>query len=440
MTFTSTATHPPHRRLRMRSTDAVLAAIQESAETALTIAAVAVFPGPAPTPASLRARVQHRFAAIERLRLRPETDARGRLRRPYAWLRADEFDAARHVTDAKLLPGQRLDDLLAELIGRGMPETPDAPLWEVHVVPDAEPGHHALVLRAHHALLDGSSLFTALRLLGDDPPGEPPSPADHATEPRPQADARSMAHAVHGMLRRAGSYACNVPVQTGRIVLSRELPGSTMDAARDALPGERSSANDVFLAAVTAALAAHPELLGDAPRTDRVYVGVPVDLRDLDTRHALGNHVSAVRVRLPLGETDASARLRDVRRQMNDNKRLARAQGLARLTGGVSGLGLPVVRGLARQALRDDPRITLNATLPQWGRERFVMDGRTARSVFVVSCLAPRSGLIPALTRYGAGYTLCLTTDSAHRSHARPFTDALVDEVRALAGLGQGRG
>ncbi|UGQ12338.1 WS/DGAT domain-containing protein [Yinghuangia sp. ASG 101] len=439
MTFTSTAAHHPHRRLSMRSTDAVLAAIQESAGTSLTIAAVAVFPGPAPTPARLGARLRHRFASVERLRLRPETDDRGRLRQPYAWLRADDLDPARHITDAKLLPGENLDDLLAELVGRGMPETPDAPLWEIHVVPDAEPGHHALVLRAHHALLDGSSLFTVLRLLGDDPRGELPAPADHAAEPRPRADAKSMAHAVRGMLRRAGSYACNVPVESGRTVLSSAIPGGTMEAARNALPDDRGSANDVFLAAVTAALDSHPALLGDAPRTDRVYTGVPVDLRDRDTRHALGNHVSAVRVRMPLGETDALARLREVRRQMNDNKRLARAQGLARLTGGVSGLGLPVVRGLARQALRSDPRITLNSTLPQWGREEFVVDGRTARSVFLVSCLAPRSGLTPALTRYGAGYTLCVTTDSAHSTHARPFTDAILHEIRALAALGETR-
>lgn len=435
MTFTSTAIDHPHRRLRMRSTDAVLAAVQESSHASLTIAAVAVFPGPAPTPAHLGARVRRRLAPVTRLRLCPETDARGRLRRPYAWLAADDLDPARHVTDAKLLPGQRLDDLLADLVGRAMPETPDAPLWEIHIVPDAKPGHHALVLRAHHALLDGSSLFTVLRLLGDDP-GPAPDPAAHDTTPRPHTDARSMVHAVRGMLRRAESYLCNMPVDSARRVLSCELPGAVMEAARDALPEGRGSANDVFLAAAAAALDAHPDLLG-APRvTDRAYIGVPVDLRDADSRHALGNHVSGVRVRLPLGETDPRARLRDVRRQMDENKRLARAQGLARLTGGVAGLGTAGVRGVAHQAVHSDPRITLNSTLPRWGREPFVVDGRTARSVFLVSCLAPRSGFMPALTRYGDGYTLCVTTDGAHGIHARPFADALLAEVRALAARG----
>ncbi|MBT2443091.1 DUF1298 domain-containing protein [Streptomyces sp. ISL-36] len=331
--------------------DAVLALQQENSGFPATIGLVAVFPGPAPTPEQLNDRVRQRLGPVTRLRLRMETDARGRLRRPYVWRLADELDVACHVAHDRLRSGQCLEDLAADLIGRSMPRVAGGPLWDLRVVHDAAPGHFALVLRAHHALLDGASMLTVMRLLGDDKAGSvSPVPRELEAVPAATGGVREMAQALRGLGRRPGRYQCSESVAvSGRTVAWSSFPADVMDAARKALPEGRTSPNNVFLAAFTSAVHACPGLLGRGPRLDRVCAAVPVDLRGPEFRHALGNFLSGVRVRLPLEMADPMMRLREVGRQMDDNKRLRSAHGLARFVDYLAGLGGVGVRFVARQ-------------------------------------------------------------------------------------------
>ncbi|MCX4907708.1 wax ester/triacylglycerol synthase domain-containing protein [Streptomyces sp. NBC_00878] len=423
--------------MKMRGPDAIMALLQESCRLPVTAAAVTVFPGPAPTPEQMHQRVCHRLAPVGRLRLRPDTDGAGRLRRPYSWRVAEKLDVSRHVTHDRLRPGQRLEDAVADLVRRSMPEAVGGPLWELRVVQDAAPGHFALVLRAHHALLDGASLFTVLRLLGDDQPGTaPPSPEGLEAEPMVSAGVRTVVHAVAGMLPPAGRYPCNEPVDEGRTIGWHGISADVMEAARNALPEGRTSPNNVFLAAFTAAVRACPDLLGQSPRLDRAYAAVPVDLRGPQAPYALGNYVSAVRVRMPLETADPLARLREVGHQMRENKRLRRAEGMAWLADHVVGLGAAGARVFVRRLFGGRSPATFTCTFPRWGTDALVLYGRTAESVIAMPNLAARTGIMALLSQHADSFYLCLAADDAHRAYARPLAAAFVAEMHALAMTG----
>ncbi|WP_405469849.1 wax ester/triacylglycerol synthase domain-containing protein [Streptomyces canus] len=426
--------------MKMRVPDAMMVSLQESGGIPATAAVVAVFRGQAPTLEHLRDRVQNRLAPVTRLRLHLDTDDAGKLRPPYSWRTAEHLEAARHVVLDRLCGGQRLQEALADLIGRAMPDAPGDPLWQLRVVQDTSTQRFALVLRVHHALLDGTSAYTVLRLLSDERPGVTwPASEDLKAEPVTGAGLRTVAHAVTGLLRRTGRYPCNKPVDEGRNIVLQDIHADVMGAARNALPEGRTSPNDVFLAAFGAALHACPAPLGDAPRLDRVYAAVPVDVRGPRTPYAMGNYVSAVRVRVPLETADPYVRLREVRGQMQENKRLRRAEGLARLTDCAAGLGAIGTKVLAHRLFGGRSPATFACTFPRWGFDPLVLDGCMAESVFAVPNLSPRMGFIAALSQYAERLSLCLTSDDAHLPYLRPLADAFVSEMHALALRGSRR-
>lgn len=149
--------------------------------------------------------------------------------------------------------------------------------------------------------------------------------------------------------------------------------------------------------------------------------------------------MSAVRVRMPLETTDPLTRLREVGRQMADNKQLHRAEGMARLTDHVAGLGAAGVRAFARHLLSNRSLVNFSSSFPRWGTDVLVVHGRTAGSVIAVSNLPARIGIVAAFTQYSGRYSLCLTVDHAHPACARPLVDAFMAEMHALAVTGSQR-
>ncbi|MCC3775622.1 wax ester/triacylglycerol synthase domain-containing protein [Streptomyces sp. UNOB3_S3] len=309
--------------LPMPPLDAWMYRDQNSGTICLTWCLVAWFQGSPPPLAELRARVLRRWGHHERLRLTPGTPGTA----PDAWPRwtpGPDLDAGHHVVASPAPDGleARAAQLLAQPLG------PARPPWQLHLLPTDE--GFALLLRTHHALLDGVSAITLLRALldaqGPAVPGPRVRPAPGRTDPAPARF--GPVRALADLLPRARPLPFHGPVDPRRAVGWSRLPMAEVSTARDALPSGRASANAVFLAATAGALRA-VGATGPLPWLPGVCAMVPVDVRDGDGPAVLGNHYATVRVPLPRHD-DPRRRLAAVDgfTRRAEFKRRARAQAL----------------------------------------------------------------------------------------------------------------
>ncbi|MFJ8691972.1 wax ester/triacylglycerol synthase domain-containing protein [Streptomyces roseolilacinus] len=269
-----------------------------------TIGIAAVFPGGPFDLARVRSRVRDRWGALGRMRLLIEPPTGPAVLSGHRWTADRSFDPAAHVTATD----QELESLLADGVAHPLP--PGRPPWRLLVTP------HAIVLLAHHALLDGRSLETLFRLLMDGAvPPRPPGPA--AAHPPATARQRPRVRpgAVGRELRRVTAPGRRLPaVPPGEArpsVAVVELDPQVMRAARRRPAGGRGATlNELLLSTYAGALRACYGPLrswpaGPAP----LHATVPVDLRTRADARWLGNAVTALRVPLPVDVESPVARL-----------------------------------------------------------------------------------------------------------------------------------
>jgi WS/DGAT/MGAT family acyltransferase len=232
------------------------------------------------------------------------------------------------------------------------------PLWEVCVVDGLEDGGFAVLIRVHHAVLDGAGGALALaRVLSPDPsasddawPGQGPDAVDaahwraarapgfawwlaRAAREGPRARAR-----VASRLRRAvaaggwpwarallagavsavGTVARPSPVTSfnpDHVGPARAFAGGALDLddVRRVARARGVTVNDVALAAVAGGIARWLASRGERVGRDPMRVMVPVNLRDEDDADG-GNRVAMMLVALPVGEPDPLRRLDAVAR------------------------------------------------------------------------------------------------------------------------------
>ncbi|GAA3033438.1 hypothetical protein GCM10020000_08260 [Streptomyces olivoverticillatus] len=169
--------------VEMPPLDAWLHRHQSSGAVCMTTGLLAWFEGTPPALPELRALAQRRWGPYARLRLTPGFHP-AHLDWP-RWTGGPDFDPAQHITSLPATGSAALEGLAAQLLAQ--PLGPSRPPWQLHLVPVE--GGFALLLRAHHALLDGMSLITLLRALLAAPEataGAVSSPGSHgSTRDRP---------------------------------------------------------------------------------------------------------------------------------------------------------------------------------------------------------------------------------------------------------------
>jgi diacylglycerol O-acyltransferase len=382
----------------------------------MTSVLVARFEGPAPTLAALRARVAERWAPLERMRLVPGPAESGWP----AWAAVPELDVDAHVGTA---PGGSVPALATRLLAE--PLGADTPPWRLVLVP--ETGGFALLLCSHHALLDGVSLFTLVRLLLDAPPGAAaalPRPAPVEPPPGPLSHLRALAD----LLPRARPLPFHGPVDERRAATWTRLSPADLAAARAALPDGRASANAVFLTAVAGALAS----AGLAGRSvlPTACAMVPVDVRGPHEPELLGNRYATVRVPLPL-DPDPVRRLRklDARTRRPALRRRAEAQ--ARLVSSRPRRDGRLSALLGRYA--DSPRYSslLCSSVALPGPALLLGAARLA-DLAVLPPLSPGHPLALTMMSYGGAAVLTAVTDHGHRELAALLPALVRQEIRAL--------
>ncbi|HVC69661.1 MAG TPA: wax ester/triacylglycerol synthase family O-acyltransferase [Acidimicrobiales bacterium] len=348
---------------RLSGLDASFLAM-ETPTMRLHVAAVMVFEpqSSAHEPAMSFERVRQIVA--ERIHLVPPLRRRA-VRVPFGihhpvWVEDPDFDLDYHLRRASVpAPGgpNELSAFVGEVAGR--PLDLDRPLWEMHVVEGLESGHFALVIKLHHAAIDGASgaeVLAAFFDLGPEArivaeparpwrPDELPTERDMVTgalssltrQPERAASAlRRTVGAVRGLSERnrrlreedgidpppapfrAPRTSLNGAISAHRRFAFLQAPLDDVQTVRRVFGG---TVNDVVLACVSGALrrllAERGEVLDDP-----LVAMVPMSTRSPTDASVPGNRVHAMLVSLATTVSDPVERLRVI----SSGTRLAKEQ------------------------------------------------------------------------------------------------------------------
>ncbi|GGV71342.1 hypothetical protein GCM10010277_83130 [Streptomyces longisporoflavus] len=379
--------------------------------------------------AELRSRVAERWGALDRMHQILKPPSRPAALSGHRWVYAGPFDPAAHVTAC----AQELQSLLAAAVVRRLP--PDRPLWQL-LVPEAAPtGEQPLVLLAHHALLDGLSLATLLRLLMDDPniPVRAPKPAQ--TPPRPRVPVTHLIKEWHN----SNAVGQPLPPAPGEcspsVSITRLDPAVMRSARRQPATGRGATLNELLLSALAGALPACYDALssrscGAAP----LYARVPVDLRSPYEAQRLGTLITAIRVPLPVDTDSPADRLRTCQHLLSALNRRCHAHRAA----------LPVLEGISRAAPWLTTALTQRMTRPdvntavctafKWRGGPGRLHGRRLTGSVALPPLSPPRSVNLAVVQNAENYTLTVV------SHLRPgdsklIADTVAEELTMMAAM-----
>jgi diacylglycerol O-acyltransferase / wax synthase len=324
----------------------------------------------------LRQLFERRLLKFNRFKQRVDSDTSGSW-----WIDDRKFDLARHFVRETLPAGAgqiELQALVARLASE--PLDPQRPLWQFHLLENYQ-GKTALVTRVHHCIGDGIALVAVMLSLTDSAGGVASADTSAsagtaataaATEDSPTFTERdgelesnpwrpyvkplekgtiSAIHATGSVWSKSLEILANPDklvdyAQIGSQVLRDALqialmpndsatclkgtPGTTKAVAwNDPLPLDEvkavcralgASVNDVLLSCVAGAIRTYLLGRGEVANDCEVRAMVPVNLRPLNQALELGNRFGLVPLCLPVGIANPIARVREVRRRMDDLK------------------------------------------------------------------------------------------------------------------------
>lgn len=314
---------------------------------------VLVFDGPHPGREEVMQAIADRIALVPRFRQRIR-------HMPFAlglpvWVDDVSFTIARHVHSH---PAPAAQHPVGQAVSRIMSTPMDMtqPLWQIHLVTGLPDGRWMLVVRMHHAMVDGVNSTEIVRLLlSPNPHGDPPILDDW----RPRSDVPD--HVLLQDLARdawrdsatfwknamSGTWdiprppdtfdpsplipsgapisptAINGPIDTGRHYGIVDVPLATIREIRAGLGG---TVNDVVLAACgygySKAISEHL----DVEVEDRsMRTMVPVSLHAAKDNVNGSNEIGAMVVEIPLGTMDPVDRLARIHAQTASFKEMKNA-------------------------------------------------------------------------------------------------------------------
>ncbi len=322
---------------------------------------------------------------------------------PY-WIEDESFDLEFHVRHIALpKPGswRQLCEQSARIHAR--PLDLSRPLWELYLIeglgalPDVPPGCFALLMKVHHAAIDGVSGMELMAAIHDTTPDAvPPAPSTRWTPDREPAAldllGRALGNNVRSPFRLGRVLAQTVPGirryvaerRRSRIEETGETPRTRFNGsvtAHRSVGGVRfdlgeireirksvtgATVNDVILTVCGGALRAYLEAKKELPATSLIAM-CPVSVRREDEKGTAGNQVSTMSVAIRSDIADPLDRLQAVTDASRHSKKLTEAIGARSLTdmtqfvpGGLAGLGW---RAATRLGLANRVRPFLNTVI-----------------------------------------------------------------------------
>ena len=410
------------------------------------VASTSIFEGPKPGYDEFREHVGSRLHLVPRFRQKLRFVPLG-LSRPM-WEDDPHLNLEYHVRQTALPPPgseEQLRVLAARIFSQALDRT--KPLWEMWLVDGLEADRFAIIGKSHHALVDGISGVDITTVLFDterEPVGAPGSPQDWIPRPEP-SDAQVVAEAILDRLTNPREIASGVtrvlraPREiAGRVREGLAAVGEFAGAGLGAPPspfnvdigGHRRFAwvrgdlgqlkqiknrlggtvNDVVLTAVAGALGRYLRAQGQSTAGLELRAMVPISVRTESEHGALGNRVSAMMARLPVGVEDPVERLRIVNDTMGDLKSSRQAVGATLLTE-LTAFAPPTIMaqaGRLQSRQRFFNLVVTNVPGPQFP---LYLLGRELSAIFPMVPLAKRQAVCVGIMSYNGQINFGLIGD-----------------------------
>jgi WS/DGAT/MGAT family acyltransferase len=315
---------------------------------------------------AVRDHVAHRLSEIPLLRRRLMQVPMG-LDHP-RWVDDPEFDLDNHLHRVGMPVHSNhdgLSDITAEVMSH--PLCPDQPPWEMHVVEGLDGGKVGVIAKMHHSVIDGVSGTRILAQLLDMTPQQADTTAMEPWQPEtPPSRTQMVTESIPALLSspiRAGRAAHELgkaTVRLARHAMASGTDGLTMplgapDSFSTPMKSERSvsfvelnmndvrklkahsgvTLNDVVLALCSGALRNYLDQ-HHSRSADPLVAVVPVSVRTMSERDAMGNRLSAMFVPLASDQQEPLDRLLAVAEASRSAKAQERAVGYGDLAAAVS--------------------------------------------------------------------------------------------------------
>jgi diacylglycerol O-acyltransferase / wax synthase len=448
MSATDRLEHLSRPGSRMLPTDALFWYAEEATPELRPVVAGLMILDRMPDRERLRVAIQRWMALIPRLRQRVvETPLRLGLPE---WEDDPHFELEYHTREV-MLPEPGTERQLFDFVGAVFATPLDhlRPLWEGYLIEGLERGRAACFFKVHHSVMDGIGSLTGFEALTQahrhEPIRVPRQLALHP--PRPNAaraarlgrdlllsaaaalgatlglGLRAVLHpgevsddvartfrGIRGMIRDMNAPGIHDPLADPTTGLGRRLNGMTLSLPqlrrlKDALG---VTLNDLVLTALSGAVGRYHDHRG--VHVAKLHCMVPINLRQDQERHALGNRVGMCNVALPVGERDPLVRLERIRVQTYAAKSDRRGAAYPVLMQALAFTPGFVFRLLAQNVTN---RINLICTNVPGPPEVRYLAGAKIEVMYPFAPVAVGTPLSVALLSYGDMYGIGIDTDPA---------------------------
>jgi diacylglycerol O-acyltransferase len=360
------------------------------------------------------------------------------------WVVDPDFNLNFHVRRVRVPDPGTMRELfdLAE-VSLQSPLDISRPLWTVTLVEGLADGRAALLLHMSHAITDGVGAVEMFAHIYDlerePPPREPvplPIPQDltgndlarqglnrlpvtllggvrGAVSGAAQVVGRVLSDpvsAVEGVVEyaRSGARVMSTAAEHSPLLRRRSLSSRSeaidmkLTDIRAAAKAAEGSINDAYLAALCGALRHYHNELG-VP-IDSLPMAVPVNLR-ADADPAGGNRFAGVMISAPLGISDPTARIRNVRTQMCKRRDEPAIDMIGAAAPLIGLLPDPVVESIASSVVNSDVQAS---NVPVYAGDTYIAGAKVLRQyglgplpgVAMMAVLISRGGMCTVTTRY----------------------------------------
>jgi len=453
---------------RLSSTDASFLT-QETSASHMHVGAVLIFEGPPPSYDELLNHVGSRLRLIPRFRQKLAFSPL-QTGRPF-WVDDQSLHLGYHVRHAALpAPGSRkqLRQMVARVFSQQLDRT--KPLWELWLVQGMKRKRFAIVLKTHHALVDGVAGVDIATVLFDVKPiPEPvvpeaelfpeaePSGADllarnaadiaatlirlarrlESALENPRAAAAQVAEAAEALGEIAWNLAnpapevpLNVPIGSHRRFAWARAELDDLEMIKNRFGG---TVNDVVLAVVAGALRTWLTQRGIGTEGLTLRGLVPASIRAAEDQGELGNRLVALRGPLPVYVDDPVKRLEAVTAEMGDVKDSKQALGAEVITR-LNDFAPPTLLALASRLNFSTRLFNLIVTnLPGPQTPLYVL-GRELEEVCPVAFLPQNHALAIAIISYNGGIDFGLIADYDAMADVGVIADGIETAIAELRG------
>ncbi|WP_454197358.1 wax ester/triacylglycerol synthase family O-acyltransferase [Nocardia sp. Marseille-Q1738] len=368
------------------------------------------------------------------------------------WENDPNFDLAHHIRWTAL-PAPGDESALCELVATELEERLDRdhPLWQCVVVEHLAGDRWALIVKAHHSLVDGVSGISVFQNLCDPvaPETDEAAPESRVRTAMEWLDvarqgirlpvivpryligvARSLAPLAVAAVSPTAQCSLNGPIgRQRRYVVAR----AALPEVREIGRAFGATVNDVVLAAVAAA---YRDLLlsrNERPTPDKLRILVPVSMRSTEGKYTLDNRVSAMLPFLPVNVADPVERLDVIRARMTKHK----SRGEARAESSMLELAgrlpfAPMAWGIRLMARFPQRSVGALATNVPGPRHELTISGRKVLELLPAVPIAMRVRTAIAILSYADRLTFGITGDYDTAPDIAVIADGIGREIQRL--------